>query len=730
MIDKPHLKVGRQLGLALLAVTAVFAGTAAADPPARVGRLNFIEGSVSLRPASVEEWAEASINRPLTTGDHIWTDSRSRAEIHVGSTAIRLGPETDFDLLNLDDHTEQIRLAQGSLNIHIRYLDEDSVFEVDTPNAAISLLRTGVYRIDVVNDGDESRVTVRHGEAEVTTEGSAFAVRPYQTALVDGDESITYDVREAIASDNWDDWCQRRDSREDHPVSARYVSTEMVGYEDLDSYGTWRTDADYGPIWVPSRVVVGWAPYHYGHWAWVYPWGWTWVDDAPWGFAPFHYGRWAYVGGVWGWVPGAVLVQRPVYAPALVAFVGGGGFSVSLNLGGGGGIGWFPLGPREAYYPAYRVSDVYVRNVNVTNVNVTNINVRNINVTNVRYVNRTVPGAVTAVPQAAFVSSRSVSAVAVRVPQGAIASAQVSGMTAPVAPTKVSVVAVAAGGPASAPPVTVMNRKVRVKETPPAPVVPFVARQKDLAAHPGVPEDPAVLAEYHKKDKTQNALVKSAVVPTGGTPKIKPARAGITAAAAVSGNAGKTGGQTSTQTGTQTTGQSGEVVKDKNKSKGQGAATGADTTAEGGKEGKDKKGAGTTQSGQNTTSGEVDKRKTTADSETGKPPKEKRRVGDSSTQPGGTTKPNKTDAAASGQSGQTGEQGQGKNKNKGAAATTTTGASTPPPKVKEEKPAKTGDGGQSGEGGQKNKENKNKENKNKQKPKEGEKPNGEKQGGR
>jgi hypothetical protein len=712
MIHKPHLRVGRQLGLALLAVTAVFAATAAADPPARVGRLNFIEGSVSFRPASVEEWGEASINRPLTTGDHIWTDSRSRAEIHVGSTAIRLGPETDFDLLNLDDHTGQIRLAQGSLNIHIRYLDEDSVFEVDTPNAAISLLRTGVYRIDVVNDGDESRVTVRHGEAEVTTEGSAFAVRPYQTALVDGDESITYDVREAIATDDWDDWCQRRDSREDHPVSARYVSTEMVGYEDLDSYGTWRTDADYGPVWVPSRVVAGWAPYHYGHWAWVYPWGWTWVDDAPWGFAPFHYGRWAYVSGGWAWVPGAVLVQRPVYAPALVAFVGGGGFSVSLNLGGGGGIGWFPLGPREVYYPAYRVSDTYVRNVNVTNVNVTNINVRNINVTNVRYVNRTVPGAVTAVPQAAFVSSRSVARTAVVVPQTAIASAQVSGMTAPVAPTKVSVVAATAGGPASAPPVTVMNRKVRVKETPPAPVVPFAARQKDLAAHPGVPEDPAVLAEYHKKDKTQNTLVKSAVVPTGGAPKIKPARAGITTATTVSGNTGKTGGQSSTQTGTQTTGQTGDVVKHKNK--GQTDTTGSDTSAEGGKKGKNKTGTGSGQSGQNTTTGEVDRRKTTRDSSAEKP------------------KPNKTEkttgSGQAGQSGQSGQQGQGKNKNKNAAATTTTGASTTPPKVKEGKPAKGGDSGQGSQGEQKNKENKNKENKNKQKPKEGEKPTGEKQG--
>ena len=86
-----------------------------------------------------------------------------------------------------------------------------------------------------------------------------------------------------------------RDRAEDQSVSAQYVSRDMTGYEDLDRNGTWSDDPEYGHVWAPTNVASDWAPYRYGRWVWVEPYGWTWIDDAPWGFAPFHYGRWAYV---------------------------------------------------------------------------------------------------------------------------------------------------------------------------------------------------------------------------------------------------------------------------------------------------------------------------------------------------------------------------------------------------------------------------------------------------
>src|SRR5262249_16155802 len=156
---------------------------------------------------------------------------------------------------------------------------------------------------------------------------------------------------------------------------------------------SWQTVPDYGAVWVPSTVPAGWAPYRYGHWVWISPCGWTWVDDAPWGFAPFHYGRWVWFHNHWAWTPGR-FVARPVYAPALVAFIGGSSFSVSVGFGSAPAVGWVPLGWREPFIPWYRASRAHVRNVNVAQVtNVTNVT----NTTNITYVNRRAPAAVTVV---------------------------------------------------------------------------------------------------------------------------------------------------------------------------------------------------------------------------------------------------------------------------------------------------------------------------------------------
>ena len=454
------------------------------DPPARVARLNYETGPVSFRPGSIEDWTPAVPNYPLTAGDHLWTDLGGQAELHVGSTAIRMNQQTALSFLNLDDRTVQLSLTQGTIHLRIRNLREDEVFEVDTPNASLSLLRPGEYRIQTDGDSAVSTVALPGGEVEVTAGGTAFPVHARQSARIAGVDGRTYDLVDLPPPDAFDRWCQDRDRREEQVQSVRYVPRDVIGYEDLDQYGTWRNLPPYGWVWTPTTVGAGWAPYRYGHWVWVSPWGWTWVDDAPWGFAPFHYGRWAYADGVWVWAPGRV-VERPVYAPALVAFVGGPRFSLSVSVGGGGGVAWFPLGPGEVYRPAYHVSDTYVRNVNITHVNVTNVNV-----TNVRYVNQNVQGAVTAVPQQAFVSTRPVGQVATVVPAREAAQAQVVGTTAAVSPRPESIVrrppTVAA---VSRPPTQVLQRPVAVRTTPPPPPVSFRAQQQALQSNPGQPLD-------------------------------------------------------------------------------------------------------------------------------------------------------------------------------------------------------------------------------------------------
>jgi hypothetical protein len=460
----------------------------AQDPPARVGRLNYSQGSVSFRPAGEDDWVDAVPNRPMVTGDDLWADENSHAEVHVGSTALRLGPKTGITFLALDDHTAQIRLAQGSLILRVRHLDDDDSYEVDTPNLAFTLLQPGEYRVNVSEDGSETVTTVWHGRGRVNGGGFTYTVIAGQSATFTGNQDhLDYDLGQIPDSDDFDRWAFDRDDREDRADSANYVSREMTGYEDLDEYGDWSYVAGYGPCWQPRAVVVGWAPYHFGHWAWVGPWGWTWVEDEPWGFAPFHYGRWAYVNSGWFWVPGPVVV-RPVWAPALVAFVGG---APGFHFSAGVGVGWFPLAPGEVYVPGYHVSRAYVNNVNVTNTTVSVTRVTNVynttvinrstTINNVTYVNQRVAGGVTVVSHDAFVNSRPVAQNVMRVDSREVINAPVSRAVA-AEPVRASVVGV--GRPVNArPPAAVISRTVVAVRTPPPPQRPIEQRQAQLGGH-------------------------------------------------------------------------------------------------------------------------------------------------------------------------------------------------------------------------------------------------------
>ena len=460
------------------------------DPPSRVARLGHMEGPISFQPAGESEWVEAVRNRPMTTGDKLWSDRDSRAEVQLGSSTIDLAPNTGFSFLNLDDHTVQIQLSAGTINVRVFDLDRDDVYEIDTPNQAFTIHQRGRYRIESAENGDYSVVTIREGDGEAAGNGQTYTIHQGQRVTFRGTNSLNADFEQIGDSDPFDRWSYDRERRYDDSPTARYCSREVVGFEDLDDNGDWRPAPEYGYVWYP-RVDPGWAPYHYGHWAWIDPWGWTWVDDARWGYAPFHYGRWVSIGGRWGWIPGPREVH-PVYAPALVAFVGG------VGVGVGGNVAWFPLGPREVYVPSYRVSPTYVNRVNVTNttVNVTQVtNVynttiinNNTTINNVTYVNRNVQGAVTAVPQRAFATAQPVATSAVVVNQQQLARVQVTARAA-VSPAPQAVLGAHAdtSNRVAAPPAAVMNRQVIAKTAPPPPPPSFAARQQVLAQHPGVP---------------------------------------------------------------------------------------------------------------------------------------------------------------------------------------------------------------------------------------------------
>ncbi len=398
------------------------------DPSSRVGRLSLISGSIGVEPASVNEFSAADLNSPLTTGDRLYADAGSLAEIQTNQQALRVGQLTDVTLTALTDSLAQFGLAQGSVHLRTWGLDAGTTTELDTPNVAVTVLQPGDIRVDVDAANNTTQVTVLAGQVQVNGNGLEIVLQPGESLLLSGSDPVSAQNVRSPRPDALDRFSADRDSLWSQvSAEAQYLNPETVGAEDLAGNGTWDNDPELGAVWYPSGVAVDWQPYRNGHWTWVAPWGWTWVEYEPWGFAPFHYGRWSRRGDRWGWIPGPVFV-RPVYSPALVVFLGGGGFQAGVTA-------WFPLGPGEAYTPWYHASALYVNRVNVSNIYSRNqAQVRNIynqRTTNV-YVNANVNGgfanrgvATVAMQQSNFAAGRRADQSNVRVNAQQLTAAQV-----------------------------------------------------------------------------------------------------------------------------------------------------------------------------------------------------------------------------------------------------------------------------------------------------------------
>jgi len=443
------------------------------DPPSRVARVSYLQGSVSFQAAGTEAWSRAELNRPLAEGDALWIDGAARAELDIGSAAIRMDSRTRLDFLRFDDGAVQARVTLGVVSVTVRRLAAGEAMEIDTPNAAVTLLQPGQYRLDVQPQMDSTFVTVRSGDAEVSGTRLDFEVHSGQRANISGPDAVEWGLAAAPASDRFDEFSELRDHRENSSASAQYVAPDTIGYYDLDEFGAWRVDAKWGALWTPHGLAAGWAPYRSGHWTWVELWGWTWIDDAPWGFAPFHYGRWIYLDGGWSWVPGPRQVS-PTYAPALVVFVGG----------GRGGVAWFPIGAGEVYLPPYRYSSSYFANINGAN-------------TRPGYANRAASGAVTAVPRKVFVRGQPIAPAATLITPRQASLARVYGMAPPVAPVEESLSPrrdrFVLEPPEIAPGQTVIGRR-----DPAPPPIPLRLRQPALDSHPGRPLDQSELESLRK----------------------------------------------------------------------------------------------------------------------------------------------------------------------------------------------------------------------------------------
>jgi hypothetical protein len=406
----------------------------AADPPARVGRVARAEGPVSFHAADDGDWQPAALNWPVVQGNSFWTEPGARAVLELGGARVGLAGGTEVDVQQLDYQTVLLNVPQGSVFLRVRDLDPDQRVFVATPSGTVQLLAGGSYHVDAGDNGGPGGIAVYEGEAAVLGDAQPVMFEAGEAGAIVPANAPPPVAAAPQAIDSW------ADIQPPPPAVATYIPPDMPGAVDLAYVGAWER-TEYGPVWFPP-VGRDWAPYRYGHWAFVQPWGWTWVDDAPWGFAPFHYGRWSQIAGRWGWIPGQVAAQ-PVYAPALVTFIGGAGWNpgVAISVGGGGvgvAIGWIPLGPQEVYRPWYHTSDRYFRQVNVTNVtNITNITINNYappapdRFRNFQHV--------TVVNAAAMSSSAPIDRAVVKVPPQALTQAPVARGGVPVKPSTATI---------------------------------------------------------------------------------------------------------------------------------------------------------------------------------------------------------------------------------------------------------------------------------------------------
>jgi hypothetical protein len=393
-------RLGRQLAVWVVGAGALLAaGAALADPPGRVGRVAETEGTVWTADEQRGEWVHAQRNSPITDRDRVSVSPGSRAVIQIGSATLRLDGDTELEVLQLDDRNVRLQLHGGSAALQLPMQDSAREFEIVTAEGRFMPRQRGHYRVD--RRAGTSMLTVWDGALRFESEDSELDVREGQRVDFWSERGRTHYATATLDRDAFTDWVVASERRYGQ-LAQRHVSPEMTGAYDLDQYGAWDTHPQYGAVWYPRTVASDWAPYRYGRWSYVNPWGWTWVDDAPWGFAPFHYGRWVNWRGRWCWTPGGY-VARPVYAPALVAWFGGP--NVSVGVGGAPHVGWVALSPFEVFAPWYAVSHVHLTYINV---NPWQHMHGYHNHRHDDYANRHVNGAVVVVPQSVVVERRPV----------------------------------------------------------------------------------------------------------------------------------------------------------------------------------------------------------------------------------------------------------------------------------------------------------------------------------
>lgn len=303
---------------------------------ARVVRLSFVEGTVTVQRPDMTDWAEAPANTPIQEGFKLSTaaDGFAEVEFENADSTLRLGQHSGLEFTQLalapdGGRINHLVLDQGYATFHFVPADSDD-YQVTAADTTVKPQGKAEFRIDL--DQGRMRVEVFKGAVEATGPGGDTTVAKNDVIVLAPGES--YQLSEGITKDDWDEWVEQRDQAQaaaGAPASPGAYAAEnggnYSGWSDLSYYGDWGYLPGYGNVWFPP-VGAGWSPYSTGRWCWYPGFGYTWIDFEPWGWLPFHYGGWFFDAALgWFWTP----LNFGQWSPALVTWYQGPGW-----------VGWAP----------------------------------------------------------------------------------------------------------------------------------------------------------------------------------------------------------------------------------------------------------------------------------------------------------------------------------------------------------------------------------------------------
>ncbi len=342
---KPIRRLVQQTAGVLFLVAAVSLAAQGEElSHARIVRLSFAEGVVTVLRSDTSEWATAPVNTPIQEGFKIATAEGGFAEIEFeNASTARIGQAsllefTQLALLPSGGKVNRMALAQGYATFSVVPEDGD-IYEVTAGTATLTPTSKTRFRVDL--EEGVLQVKVFHGSVEIMSPEGTGTLGKNTVLEIRPDSEKPFEISQGITKDDWDKWVEDREERIEVVRNSGAVrgmglysnntSDLLWGAMDLMYYGSWFMHPVYGHGWAPT-VGAGWSPYTNGRWCWYPGMGYTWIGYEPWGWLPYHYGSWIHDPNVgWCWIPSGGF---GAWSPARVNWYQGHGW-----------VGWSPRGP-------------------------------------------------------------------------------------------------------------------------------------------------------------------------------------------------------------------------------------------------------------------------------------------------------------------------------------------------------------------------------------------------